>query len=517
MLANRRRLAITFVGVCAFLISAFLSLLVRFPQPRVHDEFSYLLTADTFAHGRITNPTHPMWMHFESIHVIQQPTYASKYPPGQGVFLAAGKIIGHPIAGVWLSTALGCAAICWMLMGWLTPRWALFGGILAFIHPMVLAWGQSYWGGAVAMGGGALVLGAVRRMATAPKPSTGIVLGIGLAVLAISRPYEGILLGVALAAALLPRVWSQVSRSRLIWLRHVVLPVGLILAVTAVAMGYYNKQVTGTVFQMPYMVYQKAYAFVPLFVFQHLGPEPVYRHREIQYAHAVWELSYYQDQRSISGLVLWSLGKILVLLVGYFSLFGLALAAVALPVVFEKNQWMRFALLVCGLFVAGLLMETWMQAHYAAPITGLVLLFGVQSMRQMRLWRWRGWRAGRSMFAACLLLCLVSFFTFYRDLSRQGRLDRKDWSVQRAELSNVLAQDGSRHLLIVRYGPDHNPLEEWVYNDADIDNAPVIWARDMGEQNVALLDYFKDRRIWLLEINSDAPELVQYSLAARQK
>jgi hypothetical protein len=57
------------------------------PQPQIQEEFSYLMGADTFARGRLANPTHPMAVFFDNIQLIQTPHYASARPPGQAVFL----------------------------------------------------------------------------------------------------------------------------------------------------------------------------------------------------------------------------------------------------------------------------------------------------------------------------------------------------------------------------------------------------------------------------------------------
>jgi hypothetical protein len=65
-----------------------------------------------------------------------------------------------------------------------------------------------------------------------------------------------------------------------------------------------------------------------------------------------------------------------------------------------------------------------------------------------------------------------------------------------------LEQRGGRHLVIVRYNPDHDSLHEWVYNEPDIDNANVVFARGMDPVNDAeLTGSFKDRETW--EVNPD--------------
>jgi len=95
-------------------VVALLPLAIRFallpwvppPVPAIQEEFSNLLEADTFEHGRLANPPHPMSVFFDGPQMIQYPNYVSARFPGTAVFLWAGKVIfGHPWAGVCLIVA----------------------------------------------------------------------------------------------------------------------------------------------------------------------------------------------------------------------------------------------------------------------------------------------------------------------------------------------------------------------------------------------------------------------------
>jgi hypothetical protein len=315
VLASCRSLSVFILALLAFAGSASIGLIRGILEPRVHDQFSYLLAADTFAQGRLTNPTHPMWVHFESFHIVHQPTYMSKYPPGQGAILALGQVLtGYPIVGVWLSMGLMCAAICWMLQAWVPARWALIGGFFAIIHPIMGirgGWAQSYWGGALAAACGALVLGGIRNLLKEHQVSQALLTGLGLAILANSRPYEGLLLSICAAWILFfHSIWNHKIKPRLL-IPKVILPLVFTCSLTAAWMGYYNYRVIGSVFTLPHQIHEQTYGIAPLFVFQKPTPRPEYKHAHIRDFQTIYALSFFNEKHSWLGFLKVNLNALL--------------------------------------------------------------------------------------------------------------------------------------------------------------------------------------------------------------
>src|ERR1700684_4337782 len=141
-LAQRKYLAIALAGLLPLVARALLLPILPVPRPAIQDEFSYLLASDTFAHGRLANPTPACPEHFETLQELIRPVYASKYPPLSGLIMAAAqKLTGQPWLGVWLSMGVLCAVLCWALQGWLPAVWALTGSMIAALHIGIV----SYW------------------------------------------------------------------------------------------------------------------------------------------------------------------------------------------------------------------------------------------------------------------------------------------------------------------------------------------------------------------------------------
>lgn len=517
-LAQRRRLAVLAVGLLALALRAAVLPIRPIPLPEGPDEFSYLLAADTFAHGRVTNPTHPMWAHFEVCHILQKPTYMSKYFPAQGLLLAAGQVAaGNPFWGVWFSMGLACAAICWMLQGWMPPGWALLGGALAAMRLATFSyWGNSYWGGAAAAIGGALVLGAVRRLRRSLQARDALALGVGIVILANSRPYEGFFLGLGVAIAFAAWLWGKKQPPLGMIVKRAVAPLLLLLIPAGYAMGYYFWRVTGSPFRTPYFAYEAAHNPVPNFPWQPMKALPESYPNGMEPLCLVWSLRHYQFAREHPVILAWEKARDL----ANFFLGPLLMMPVVVLLLAQCKKFFaglrgpgktRLLLLLCALPLVAMALPTYFFPHYAAPLTGALYALAIQSMRQLRLWQWRGQPVGLQLTRAVPVLAVVVLVLQAGLLVLQNGFPI---STQDLERSSILAQlngQSGGQLVIVRCVSDYEAGEPWVYNHADIDAAKAVWAWDMGASaNEELIRYFKDRRAWLLETGESPPKLVPY-------
>jgi hypothetical protein len=342
----------------------------------------------------------------------------------------------------------------------------------------------------------------------------GILLGVGVAILFNSRPYESVFFCIPVGGAGLLWLWPQCkeAETRRVALRTVVLPVGVILLITGCLMARYNWRVTGNAAQPPYAYDARLHDRAAMFVWQTPKPAIHYDNAEMENFYNKYErLAYdrtwatlktvFQDKWEHCSLAfLWPACWLLV--PGVFFL--------------HRDTRLRLPLFTLLAVLFGYCLVVWPGPHYIAPAAAILFAVLVQSIRHLRTIHIFGRPIGAALSRAIILALVVDVSL----LVAQRLGDPQGWGgwglSDRADLLRDLESTPGKHVILVRYGPDHSVHEEWVFNAADIDASKVIWARDLpGEVNDQLLRYYPDRTIWLALPDTNEVSVFREPLANR--
>jgi hypothetical protein len=517
LLVNNLR-SVLFVAAVASVARAMLLPIVGVPQPRINDEYSYLLMADTFSHYRLTNPRPPAWQHFETFHVNLTPTYHSKYPVAQGLALAFGEIVFHqPWIGVYLSTAALCGAICWALQAFVPPGWALLGGLLATFRIALFSyWMNSYWGGSMAALGGAVALGAVVRLFERQRNGQSRLLlaslfGVSLLMLATSRPYEGL----AFSLPLLAYFGYQIMRGMLrqeVKLRFTVLPVAAVGLAGIILMGYYNQRTTRNPLLLPHLLNERTYSPLPLFLWQKAKPNLTFRDPVFAKFYEVTAEEYgYKKTKSISGIFSVEGQRFLA---DWFFYIGPALSFPVLVGFLSCAKQLHLRIVVSAAFsmAIALALCIYTMPHYAAPTTVAVYVFAVEGLRYL----WLQGKDGERTFviAVCLAVAVVSLTRQTGSAAENSIFALPD---NRKLVSRHLESQPGKHLVLVSYDLErHYPGDELVHNGADFGSEKILWARSKGVgKDSDLCRAYPDRTFWIVTTDDTNVSLNPLDLCQR--
>jgi hypothetical protein len=492
------------------------------PYPNIRDDFGHLLVADTIVHGRLANPPDPLPEFFETTFVLQQPTYSSIYPLGEGLLLASGRLLFHtPWAGVLIASGALAALCYWMLRAWTSPVWAFAGGLLVVctLGPLN-EWTNTYSGGALSAIAGCLVFGSLPRLRMKLRKREAVLLGTGVALQMITRPYECVLLVIAAAIYFLPAVRRPSELHRLVPLAALALCAALPALLLTLAQ---NRAVTGSFTTLPYVLSQYQYGVPAALTFQS-NPVP---HRQLT---AQQQLEY-KSQRAFHGDEPETLSKFLLRLeyrVRFYRFYFLAPLYIALLVfvVTARDYSRAYVLIACTVFALGTNFFPYLYPRYVAAVACLFILMSVAGLQTLSRVTVRGRMAGRRAAVFILALCGTQFLFWYtlhvfdnEDVSialkrfeSWDAINHRD-SGERERIERELAEAPGKKLVFVSYWPNHIFQHEWVYNAADIDASEVVWARDLGPaQDEKLVRRYPGRSVWLLEPDAQPPKLSRYTM-----
>ena len=321
---------------------------------------------------------------------------------------------------------------------------------------------NSYWGGSLAAVGGCLVFGA-----SAPAARIAQAFAMAHCWASVSRSIGS-------------RVRTKQSFSRprrccfsrdLFNLRALAKPAlaGALVLLAAIGLSLaQNRAVTGSWLTLPYMLSRVQYGVPASFTWQ---PNPVphlelTREQQLQYK---MQTSF----RASGPETIETFWLRLEYRVRFYRFFFVPALYVALPFFLLSLREWRFAwvALTLAIFALGVNFYPFFEVHYLGALTVPLRVGEHHRSRAPQRPKRRLPRAVIAVyFCASLILCSGTRAAF----TDHATPDRRAAVIQQLSLAP------GKQLVFVRYWPQHIFQNEWVYNDADIDHARIVWARDLG-------------------------------------
>jgi len=507
--ATRRKTAVAVGGAGAIYLMATAMLQERTLIPKMEDECSYIISTQLLAHGRLWMHAHPLADFFQALFVIVKPVYCSIYFPGTAIFFAPMVWLGWP---TWIIPLIVSGGIIAMLYRIITELLDGVSGLLACFW--VIALGQFRTFSVMIMSHlpmlllGLLMIWAWLCWRRERRARWAIVLGIFSGWAAITRPADAVAYALPIGIAMLIDLWRQPTRLKVATAAALVVGAAPFLALQVM----FDIGVTGRPLQTPYTYSLRQDQPGAEFGFHHYDPtrRPATTHSG-KLAYYNWCKIYLEQHQFPRVILRWFFpdsdrG-------GIHNAYWLIIADNALP------SRLLLVLIPAGLLVIGdrrrlVLVSTllvfcliyffnpFFLEHYpmvVVPAVMLLAMLGARAVVGQRFAR----RLGVPVTVGILALSITSLWEFKRLSYRADDVaiqDGKDGMLEGSKIGVVNSQlpaavAGSR--AVVLFGPRTSSFfEEPAYNTdvANIDNAPIIRAHDLGPRDVEIIRYYAERQ-----------------------
>lgn len=483
--------------------------LYRLP-PAYHDEFSYLLQAETFRAGRLSWPPQTAGGDaFHQIHVLNRPRTASRYFPWTGIWILPFLMAGLPIAGHWLAGALACmlfhrvlrtlislqaANIGGLLLAF-SPGLALFSNLLLAHHPTMLALSVFLW--------------AIQGVLSRGRWPMAAAAGIALTCAMLGRPMTAAGFALPFGLVLLKRLVLPITPAQRMLTARTLICMALPLLAGFAALAVMNQNITGNWRTSAYQYYTDTWTPRHRFGFNNAAssanPSSVLARYDAWATNLTPAAAALNVQQRLTASAQWTLGIPALLL----------LIPAALPLCLPANESARRLRLLLAALISlhavhipywydGIL--HWHYVFETAPLLLLLAAAGLQSVQQILMQRF----SRRTAVAWTLLVPIASLLPSWLNAESLWGPSRISQAVSEQAYSRVriaafqqiaakVADKGPCLLLVDETGTDQQL--SYIINPPDY-QAPALVCRlpQTPAEQRQLASAFPDRRLYTVQV-----------------